>query len=113
MRLFKDGITAIEINLKLRYIDGYDDNYIIADNGSIWNLHKVRQKKPTMTPSGLVVGLSKNGVQTRKYVHRLVYEAYKGDIKGMIHFKDGNKSNCHIDNLVDLVGQYNFNKKKR
>lgn len=93
-----------------KWIKGYQDLYAVSTNGEVYSQTRGQYKRLTMTPSGLVVGLSKNGVQSRKYVHRLVYEAYKGDIKGMIHFKDGNKSNCHIDNLVDVVGQYNFSK---
>lgn len=93
-----------------KWINGYKDLYQVSTNGEVYSQTRGKHKRLTMTPSGLVVGLSKNGVQSRKYVHRLVYESYKGDIKGMIHFKDGNKSNCHIDNLVDVVGQYNFSK---
>lgn len=47
------------------------------------------------------VSLRKDGKSYTKRVHRLVGETYLKPVKGkdIINHKDGNKKNCHIDNL--------------
>lgn len=35
-------------------------------------------------------------------VHDLVYRTFKGDYEGALVFKDGNKNNCRISNLISI-----------
>lgn len=85
---------------KWDFIAGFENNYLISSNGDIVGVRRNITLKPTMTSSGLVVNLSLNGVQVRKYIHRLVYETFAGMLSGHIKFKDGDKTNCWIGNLV-------------
>lgn len=48
-------------------------------------------------------GYHRVNIENKRYsVHRLIYEAFKGPIKGQIDHIDGNKANNHIDNLRDI-----------
>ena len=57
------------------------------------------------------VGLSKNGILKRYYVHRLVAEAFlpNSDNLPLINHKDENKSNNNVNNLEWCDVKYNTN----
>ena len=99
MEVFKDVI-------------GYEDLYEISNVGNIWSkdrevlnngtpiLRKRRQMKPASNGIGyLQVGLTKDGSRKRKYVHRLVLEAFIGTSELEANHKDKNKQNNKLDNL--------------
>ena len=46
-----------------------------------------------------MVILRKNNTGYARYVHRLVAEAFLGEIKETVNHKDGDKHNNHVDNL--------------
>ncbi len=96
-------------------INGYDGFYRVGDDGSVWTRRitgrgknkygEWRRMKPTphIRSGHLLVGLSKNGKTTSKYVHLLVLECFKGVCPpGMEarHFPDRSPSNNCVDNLV-------------
>lgn len=77
-------------------------NYLISNNGKIYNEDKRRVLKHCKNANGnYYVSLVKNGVKKNYYVHRLVFQTYSSiipDKKQVIHI-NGDKSNHYIDNL--------------
>ena len=76
------------------------------------NLGRVKSKKKILKPikgEYLKVGLSKNGVQTTKYIHRLVAETFLGKCNLQVNHKDENKYNNHLDNLEWVTFKENMN----
>ena len=59
-------------------IENYEELYWVS------NLGRVKSKRKILKPINseyLKVGLSKNGIQTTKYIHRLVAETFLGKNK--------------------------------
>ena len=91
-----------------RWIKGYEGIYQISNMGrfkSFLSDKENGQIRSNVNKNGwyFTVNLYTKGGEKRKTVriHRLVYEAFVGDIpKGFhIHHKDGNRQNNRIDNL--------------
>lgn len=59
----------------------------------------------------LYVGLSKNGKQYMKRVHRLVAQAFLPNPQNLsqVNHKDENKENCKVDNLEWCNSSFNIN----
>lgn len=89
-------------------IKGYEGVYRISNHGNVYShytdelvrSHVSFDKKGN--PFRLRVKLCKFGGKSMKMVHRLVYEAFSGEIKGQLDFKDGDFNNCKINNLIDV-----------
>lgn len=99
-------------------IKGYEGLYQINKFGVVKSLARLKGSikckerilKYDYPKSGyLRVTLSKDNKTTKKFVHRLVYEAFVGDIpKGLtIHHIDENKHNNHIYNLLACTHRQN------
>ena len=93
-------------------------NYEVSKDGQVRNIKRNTFKKPSYTYFGyLYVVLWHKGKQTKKYLHRLIYEAWVGPIpEGMeIHHKDNISDNNHLDNLelVDKLTNLSFMWDKR
>lgn len=93
-------------------IESYEGLYWIS------NLGNVKSKRKILKPINgeyLKVGLSKNGVQTTKAIHRLVAEAFvlNPQNKPMVNHKDENKHNNNVSNLEWCTNLYNINYGKR
>ena len=58
----------------------------------------------------LMICLCKNGTQKSFKLNRLVYSNFIGHVNGMIDFKDGDYTNCNIDNLIDVNKTIKFKK---
>lgn len=57
-------------------IDGYD-NYVIFEDGKIINTDTGKEKKPTLNKYGYYrIGLSKNHIEYKFYLHRLLAMAF-------------------------------------
>ena len=87
-------------------IEDYEGLYWIS------NLGRVKSKRKILKPiSGeyLKVGLSKNGVQTTKYIHRLVAETFLRKSNLQVNHKDENKHNNCLDNLEWITFKENMN----
>ena len=70
-----------------------------------------RENRYTPINSGyLVIRLCKNGVYTQKLVHRMVWEAFNGEIPARleVNHKDLNKTNNCLDNLELVTHQENL-----
>lgn len=89
-----------------KYIEGYEERYRISDKGEVqyWNKNgkKWKTKKLQKNRNGYYcVRLVKSGEGERKYVHRLVAEAFVDNTenKETVNHKNGKKKcNC-ADNL--------------
>lgn len=103
-------------------IEGYEDIYHVSNLGRVKSLERkcscsqgerfVRERilKPTLsqkkadgqTWSNSCVNLSKDGIQKRISIGRLVLEAFVGPCptkNGVAHFKDGDPLNACLDNM--------------
>ena len=80
------------------------ENYTIDRQGNVFNLITGICKTPTSNKTGkgyMYVDLYSKGKTKRKYVHRLVAEAFipNPENKPYINHKDGNPHNNNVDNL--------------
>lgn len=95
---------------KWRPVSGFEDLYEVSDEGLVVRIatHGLNPKsirRPVNAhkkPEGyLAIDVQRDQVRTRTYVHRLVWEAFRGPIpSGLeINHKDGNRTNSRLDNL--------------
>lgn len=87
-------------------IEYYEGLYWISNFG------RVKSKRKILKPINgeyLRVGLSKNGIQTTKYVHRLVAETFLGKSNLQVNHKDENKHNNCVNNLEWITFKENMN----
>ena len=98
-------------------IPGYEGLYKISNLGNIISIHNDYRpnkgerpiKNIKMKIGYLSVGLSKNFVKKRFYVHRLVMLAFCGECKDdeEVNHKDGNKANPSLENLEYITHSRN------
>lgn len=84
----------------MKQIKGFS-NYFVDKDGTITTKSGKILKHFSDNYGYSCVSLRKDGKSYTKRVHRLVGETYLKPVKGknIINHKDGNKKNCHIDNL--------------
>ena len=95
---------VMEKILDLMPIDGFD-GYFVNGDGSVYSNKQgaVRQVSVLKKPFGLwYVQLYIHTVKYQRPVHRLVAEAFIPNPDGLrfVVFKDGNKDNYHVENLM-------------
>ena len=86
----------------MKDIKGYEGLYAVTSCGRIWSYRRKMFLKPVLDGHKyLTVKLSKNGVQTRFKIHRLVAEAYIPNPLGLsdVNHKNEDKSKNYINNL--------------
>ena len=96
----------------LRPVKGFDGYYVTKD-GKVWSAKQSgKWLYPTISSNGyLTVGLMSNGRRLRRYVHRLVAEAWITNPDGLpeVNHKDENKTNNTVENLEWCTSRYNSN----
>lgn len=95
----------------IKHLIGYDCDYSIDESGYVYKNGK--QMKWCDNGIGYKrIRLLKNKKRISKYIHRLVYQTFIGDIpKGYeINHIDHNKSNNHISNLEIVTHSENLHK---
>ncbi len=98
-------------------IKDYEGIYEISNTGKIRSLNygmkgKIVELRPHLTKKGyLRAKLHKNKIRKQIFVHRLVVEAFIGEIpEGMVvNHKDECKTNNNVDNLEICTNLYNIN----
>ena len=88
-------------------------NYGAKEDGTILNLKTMRRLKPGLYDVGyLLIGVYKNGKPKTFYVHRFVYECFRGDIlpELQVDHIENDKQNSCIDNLQLLTPAENSQK---
>lgn len=89
------------MNRDFKIIEGFS-NYVVFRSGEVMNWTTGRLRKPFINKGGYAwVGLHKDGVQKKFYIHRLVAIAFipNPENKPEVNHKDGNKLNNNDWNL--------------
>ena len=97
-----------------RPVKGYEGVYEVSNKGEVKRVDKNRRHRMTLTinPDGyLTVKLCKNGIQSRRFAHRLVAEAFldKPDECTEVNHKDEDKTNNWVTNIEWCTHKYNLN----
>lgn len=85
-------------------------NYLIDENGEIYNITTKKILKGSISESGYkYYRLSKNGKKTLFYAHRLVAEIFLENPNQLpvVNHIDGNKLNNNINNLRQITNREN------
>lgn len=98
--------------MKLKDIKGFEGLYTITEDGRVWSCSSNKWLKPRIISGYYAAQLSKEGKVYYFYVHRLVYETFKGAIpKQMtVDHIDGCKENNNVFNLQLLTRGENSSK---
>ena len=78
------------------------DNYMVSTDGTLKNTVTGNKLKGSIKDNGYIqVPLSLEGKKIKYYLHRLVALAFIPNPEGKpeVNHEDGNKLNCHVDNL--------------
>ena len=109
------------MNEEWRQIQGYEGLYEVSNLGRVKSLERYDKmgrliKEKTLNPRKhkkgyLYVGLSKDGIQKKYSIHRLVAIAFIPNPNNLpqVNHKDENKENNCLDNLEWCTNEYNCN----
>ena len=92
-------------------LTGYDYNYHITDTGRVYKNEKLLS--PANNGLGyLDIKLWKGGKRVHRYVHRLVWQTFVGEIPAgyEVNHKDHNKANNSLSNLELVTHSVNLKK---
>ena len=100
--------------MKIKAIKGYEDTYAVSDDGRVFNIRSGRELKPKDNNGYFEVTLSSNISKKHFRVHRLVYQAFVGELDDslVIDHIDGNRKNNHQSNLRQIHTRENTNRAK-
>lgn len=106
-------------NIIWKDVKGFEGVYKVNSLGEIWRIRyvgcndfkKVRQINSTGQRI-VVLSKSEEGVRTEKghCVHTLIYDCFNKNRKHSLKFKDGNKNNLCINNMVENTKKAATNK---
>jgi len=91
-----------------KWVKIHDFDYEISNYGNVKSGTLILKPQPN-SKGYLRVNLHKNGVITRKFVHRLVAQHFIPNpaLKPQVNHKDGNKKNNHFSNLEWMTNSEN------
>ena len=94
-----------------RDIPEYEGRYYISDTGKVMNRNGLVLKPMVCTNGYLAACLWKDGVQSKKLIHRLVAEVFipKNNHMNEVNHIDENKTNNRVENLEWCTHLYNMN----
>lgn len=93
-------------------IEGYEDYYLIYDDGRVWSIRSQRFLKPAKNSKGyLRVHLCVHNTHKIVTIHRLVAKAFIPNPNNFpqINHIDENKTNNNVANLEWCTTEYNIN----
>lgn len=94
--------NAVEVRTEIKIVENFT-HYILYSNGRVWNTRTERFLGERTNKQGYIYVRLKDdqGFNHECYLHRLIYEAFKGEIpQGLqINHIDENKQNNDINNL--------------
>lgn len=91
-------------------IPGYEGEYVISENGQVWNKKTGAAMHGSVNSHGyMVLSLTKNGKKKDRKLHRLLATTFIPNPNGYecVNHKDGNKLNNKLDNLEWCTKGYN------
>lgn len=99
----------------MKLIQGTDDYFVDMD-GTVYSIHtgEIREKSPVKTKAGYHrVNLYTDGKLKSHYIHRLVAQAYLGDIEGKVvdHINRVRNDN-NVNNLRICTQKENMNNRQ-
>ena len=100
--------------MRIKAIKGFEDAYAVSDDGRVFNIRSGRELKPKDNKGYFEVTLSSNVGKKHFRVHRLVYQAFVGELDDtlVIDHIDGNRKNNHQSNLRQIHTRENTNRAK-
>ena len=93
-------------------VKGYEGLYQVSNLGRVKRVETDRILKPLKHTKGYYrVDLSKNGSQSKKFIHRLVAQVFipNPDNKSQVNHIDENKTNNLVSNLEWMTAKENLN----
>lgn len=90
-------------------IKGYEEKYLIYDNGTVWSIDRKTYLTPKVRSGYHSVLLSQKGVRKNFLIHRLVAKAFLTPKEGeeQVNHKDEDKFNNRVSNLEWCTPSYN------
>ena len=96
-------MPSLPVGVVPRFVDGYNGDYVIWNNGTVTSLmhKKPKSLSPGPTSGYLTVSLSYNGKAKTKYIHKLVAEHFipNPENKPEVDHRDQVRTNNDVHNL--------------
>lgn len=98
------------MDIRVFDIPGYEDEYVISEDGQVWNKKTGAAMHGSVNSHGyMVLSLTKDGKKKDRKLHRLLAATFIPNPNGYecVNHKDGNKLNNSLANLEWCTKGYN------